>query len=380
MGFKAQLATTRGGERMTLHPLWSPSPEQIPKTHLYKFLNKCALKYRFPPSFQGLYDWSITDIASFWSEVWDFCGIIGHKGEIVLKTDAVFRHNRFFPQARLNFAENLLVGKEDAIAITYWCQDRLKQHISWNELKAMVASLSQFLKEAGIQPGDTVACITTNSPTTVAFMLAAASIGAVFSTCSPDLALGGLLDRLGQINPKIIMVTDAYWHKKKLCDIRNTVCQLLENLPSITGILQMPLPDHPFSPLPQAVSTQALFENHKPQELRFVSLPFSHPLYIVYSSGTTGPPKCIMHSAGGTLIQHKKEHQLHCDIHPGDRVFYCTNIAWMMWHWQVSALASGATIALYDGTPWAPQDILFRYVHQEQVTHMGGCSEVSQWL
>ena len=359
-------------------PLWTPTQSQINDTIVAKFLTRCAEKYNFPKEFDALYDWSVTDTGNFWSEVWDYCGIVGEKGTIAIKESSIFQENRFFPDASLNYAENILNVQHDpeAPAITFWCQDDIKSTLTHGALRAQVSQLAQYLRDKGLQPGDRVACVMPNTPDTIVFMLAAASIGAIFSSCSPDFGANSILDRITQIMPKILMVTDGQLYKRAFHDCSETIKMLIKGLPSVEQVIFVPFPGtRPEAPkplqAPSIITLSEIFKCYSPKDITFTRLPFNHPLYILYSSGTTGKPKCIVHGAGGTLIQHKKEHQLHCDIKPGDKLFYVTTVAWMMWHWQVSALASGAEIMLYDGFPFGPKDILFRYVAAEKITHMG---------
>lgn len=329
-------------------------------------------------NYDELHRWSIESIESFWTLVWDECGVIGDRGErtVVDKND-MFR-SRFFPDASLNFAEDLLRLRGSTDALVFWGEDRLRSRMSWDELHANVSRLSQALRAAGVTRGDRVAALLPNTPDAVIAMLATASIGATWSSCSPDFGRGAVLDRFGQIEPKVLIACDGYFYGGKEIDILPKLTGIASDLESVEQVVVVPFlrsalgKTTPTNEIPLAVLIEDFIAPFAAQEIEFERVPFEHPLYILFSSGTTGAPKCIVHSAGGTLLQHLKEHQLHSDIRPGDRVFYFTTCTWMMWNWLVSALASEATVLLYDGSPFHPGgEILFDFADAEGMTHFG---------
>jgi acetoacetyl-CoA synthetase len=281
---------------------------------------------------------------------------------------------RWFPGARLSFAENLLRRRDESDAIVFWGEDRVRRRISWAQLQDQVSRLSQAMRAAGIQRGDRVAAYLPNVPEAVVAMLAASSLGAIWSSTSPDFGVQGVLDRLGQIEPRLLFVADGYAYRGRQHDSLEKVSQIVARLPSLEQVVIVPYldSDPEIAAVPGAIPLKEFLAPYPPGPVAFEQLPFDHPLYIMFSSGTTGPPKCIVHGAGGTLLQHLKEHLLHCDVHPGDRVFYFTTCGWMMWNWLVSALASQATLLLYDGSPFHPHaGIAFDLADAERMTLLG---------
>jgi acetoacetyl-CoA synthetase len=327
-----------------------------------------------PDDYRGLHRWSITERGAFWSAVWDFCGVIGDKGEWLLADGELMPGARFLPDATLNFAENLLRLEGPTDAIVFRDEHGARRRCSWDELRATVSRMQQALVGLGIGEGDRVVGMLPNMPETVAMMLATASIGAVWSSCSPDFGPRGVLDRFSQIAPKLFVTVDGYHYSGKLIDIGATVDEVAEALaPAQTVVIDvLGRAEASAGRIEGAVTLEALLAPFSARPVSFVRLPFSHPLFILFSSGTTGKPKCIVHSAGGTLLQHLKEHRLHCDVHEGDRVFYFTTCGWMMWNWLVSALGCGATLCLYDGSPFHPEPTqLFDYAEAERFTLFG---------
>lgn len=353
-------------------PLWSPSPDNIAATRMSAFIRYCnaseGLELR---NTTGLHHFSIENQAAFWSAVWDFCGVIAEtKGEKIIygyeMPGAIF-----FPEARLNFAQNLLRRFDDATAMVFWGEDKIKRRMTWAELHQLVSILQQFLRDQGVVKGDRVAAMMPNTPEAIALMLAAASIGAIYSSCSPDFGARGVLDRFVQIEPRVFIACDGVWYNGKRINILERVGEIAANLPTIKQVLIVPYIEEK-NTVRDSLTLADINSSYTPKPVEFVQLPFEHPLYILFSSGTTGIPKCIVHSAGGTLLQHLKEHQLHCDLQAGDRFFYFTTCGWMMWNWLATGLASEAVLLLYDGSPLAPNErILFDYAEAERMTLFG---------
>ncbi len=351
-------------------PLYSPAPDRVDGTLLAAFKRELGEQNdRTFASYADLHQFSIEEPALFWSAVWDFTGVIGDKGETILAS-AAMPGASWFPDARLNFAENLLRDRSDTTALVFRGEDKVTGELSRAELYDHTARLAQALKASGVGPGDRVAAVMPNLPETIVIMLAATSIGAVFSSCSPDFGIEGVLDRFGQIDPKVLFTVDGYFFKGTTIDCTDKAQAVMSEL---TGLMQTVVVPYVECGHPEGTT---LFEDYiaeyDAEEIHFERFPFNHPLYILYSSGTTGTPKCIVHGAGGTLLQHKKEHQLHTDIREGDPLFYFTTCGWMMWNWLVSGLASGAKLMLYDGNPFHPRsDVLFDYAAEQRCRIFG---------
>jgi acetoacetyl-CoA synthetase len=361
-------------------PLWTPSAERIASAPLTAFTRAAAERAGRPlASYAELHAWSVEDREGFWSLVWDFCGVVGEKGAAgeprVLVDGDRMPGAAFFPDARLNFAENLLRGSGPETAIVFRGEDKVERRLSWDELRALVSRLQQLFASLDVRAGDRVAGMMPNMPETIAAMLAAASVGAVWSSCSPDFGEQGVLDRFGQIEPVVLIVPDGYWYSGKPIEVGAKVAAVAAKLPSVRKMLVVDYLGTSADVAATVGNAEALEDALAPfaaRALAFEPLPFAHPLYILYSSGTTGVPKCIVHSAGGTLLQHLKEQRLHCGIAEGDRFFYFTTCGWMMWNWLVSGLASGATLLLYDGSPFHPDgNVLFDYADAEGMTYFG---------
>ncbi|MCC6203912.1 MAG: acetoacetate--CoA ligase [Hyphomicrobiales bacterium] len=357
-------------------PLWSPSQEKVAQSNLTAFAAKAERIAGRPLSdYAGLHRWSIEERGAFWSLVWDEFGVIGEKGGRDLVDGDRMPGARFFPDATLNFAENLLrkTGADDAIV--FRGEDKVEKRLSWDELHALVSRLQQALTAAGVRAGDRVAAMLPNMPEAVAAMLAVTSLGAVWSSCSPDFGERGVLDRFGQIEPTVFFAVDGYWYNGKPVDVSEKVAAVASQLPGVRKTIVVDYlgkADAVAASTPRGESLAAAIRPFAAKPVTFERVPFGHPLYILFSSGTTGIPKCIVHSVGGTLLQHIKEHRLHGDIREGDRVFYFTTLGWMMWNWLVSGLASGATLLLFDGSPFAPNgNVLFDYADAEKMTYFG---------
>jgi acetoacetyl-CoA synthetase len=356
-------------------PLWQPSAERVASTRLTAFVRAAEARTgRSLAAYADLHRFSVEDPEAFWPLVWDVCGIeAADRGRIVVQDRDRMPGARFFPDARLNFAENLLRSPDDRPAIVFWGETRVRRILTRAELYAEVSRLAQALASFGIGSGDRVAGYLPNMPEAVVAMLAAASLGAVWSSCSPDFGVQGVLDRFGQIEPRVLVSADGYFYNGRRHDSLERLEGIMAGLPTVEHTIVVPYVGADPGRRPRGTRLWAeVVEPHRAAPMRFEPFPFNHPLYILYSSGTTGAPKCIVHGAGGTLIQHLKEHQLHCDIRPGDRVFYYTTCGWMMWNWLVSALASEATILLYDGSPFHPDGrVLFDFADATDMTLFG---------
>jgi acetoacetyl-CoA synthetase len=349
-----------------LKPLWAPSPERAAQTGLARFMAQAG---KAGASYEELHRWSVERSEDFWSLLWDFCGVRGDKGARRLVDGDRMPGARFFPDGRLNFAENLLRERDASPAVIFWGEDRIKRHLSRRELHDLVSRLQQALAAAGVRKGDRVAGYLPNLPESLAAMLATASLGAIWSSCSPDFGVQGVLDRFGQIEPKVLFCADGYLYGGKEFDSQDKAAEILAKLPTVTACVVLP---YLGAKIKAGVSLEEFVSAFPAREVRFEKVEFNHPLYILYSSGTTGVPKCIVHGTGGTLLQHLKEHLLHSDVRPGDRVFYFTTLGWMMWNWLVSGLAAGATLLLYDGSPFVARGrILFDFADAEGMTHFG---------
>ncbi|RWD98671.1 acetoacetate--CoA ligase [Mesorhizobium sp.] len=357
-------------------PLWTPTQDKIASAPMTAFMKAAEAKSgKAFSSYAELHRWSIDDREAFWSLVWDFCGLVGDKGERAIIDGEKMPGAAFFPDAKLNFAENLLKKTGGGLAIVFRGEDKVEHRLSWNELHALTSRLQQLFLSLGVGEGDRIAAMMPNMPETVAAMLAAASIGAVWSSCSPDFGEQGVLDRFGQIEPVVFIAPDGYWYNGKAIEVADKVRVVAEKLTTVRKVLivdYLGTSSDVAATIDKAAALEEALSPFAAKPLAFERLRFSHPLYILFSSGTTGIPKCIVHSAGGTLIQHVKEHRLHAGLLDGDRFFYFTTCGWMMWNWLVSGLASGATLLLYDGSPFYPDgNTLFDFADAEEMTHFG---------
>jgi len=355
-------------------PIWTPSPQRVAESNLTRFATLARARHGAPSGdYDTLWQWSVDERESFWSALVDFAGVIHTPGASpVLANRDSMPGARWFADMRLNFAENLLARDDDHAALVFTNERGIRRELSYRRLREDVARVAAGLRDLGLQPGDRVAGFMPNLPETVVAMLATTSIGAVWTSCSPDFGLNGVLDRFGQVEPRVLFTADGYFYGGKALDSLAAIKGVLEHLPSVERVVVVPYvdPDPDVSSLPNAVDYRAF--GRAGARLGFTRVPFDAPLYVMYSSGTTGIPKCIVHGVGGTLLQHRKEHLLHVDLKPDDRLFYFTTCGWMMWNWLVSGLASGSTQLLYEGSPFTPdRDVLWRMAERERVTHFG---------
>ena len=356
--------------------LWQPSPERIAQANLTRFIALANERWRAGATdHASLYDWSIRAPAQFWEAVWDFAAVVGDKGPAPYLADGDRMPGAsWFPRARLNFAENLLRRRDADTALVFWGENKVRRALTFGELYEQVSRTAQALRGMGVQRGDRVAAFMPNLPETIIALLATASIGAIWSSCSPDFGVQGVLDRFGQIEPKVLFCVDGYWYSGKSIETLGRIAEIVRRLPGLERVVVVPYltPEPAIDAIPKAVYLAAFLAAFGARDIEFERGAFDQPLLILYSSGTTGVPKGIVHGAGGTLLQHLKEHQLHTDVKHGERLFYFTTCGWMMWNWLVSGLASGATLLLYDGSPFYPNpSVLFDLADAERMSVFG---------
>ncbi|PKN65902.1 MAG: acetoacetate--CoA ligase [Deltaproteobacteria bacterium HGW-Deltaproteobacteria-15] len=339
--------------------LWKPSDQRVRETNMYRFMTQVNRKYNKNfADYDSLYQWSVQNIPEFWALVWDFVGIkVSKPYDQVVDDPGKMPGTKWFPGARLNFAENLLRYRDDRTALIFLGEDREVRKITYAQLFEEVARIAKPLKDMNIKPGDRVVGFMPNMPETIFAMLAATSLGATWSSCSPDFGIKGVLDRFGQIQPRVLFTANGYWFKGKEMDSLERISNILKDLPSIEKVVVVPYtrkkPD--ITGISKGVHYSDFRVSGPVPALDFVQLPFDHPHYIMYSSGTTGLPKCMVQGAGGVLINQLKELMIHTDLRREDTIFYFTTCGWMMWNWLTCSLAVGATLVLYDGNPFHPE-------------------------
>jgi acetoacetyl-CoA synthetase len=359
-----------------IEPLWTPTSEQIETAKITELRRAVSAQWQVDlPDSTALWRFSVDEREKFWRTIIDFCDL---KGETWGERDSVdvdkLPGAKWFPDARFNFAENLLKRRDDGEALVFWGEDKVRRRMTFAELYDAVSQLAQALHTEGVEPGDRVVGYMPNTPEAIISMLAAASLGATWSSCSPDFGLQGVLDRFGQIEPKVLIACDGYFYNGKTHDIRKKTADLVSGVPSIQRVVIVPyaLTEPDISCIRDAVDLTDFVGNFTPADIQFAQMPFSHPLYILYSSGTTGQPKCIVHEAGGMLLKHTVEQVAQFSIGPDSRVFWFTTLGWMMWNWLASNLAWGATLLLYDGSPFYPDgNVLWDFAAQEKMTLFG---------
>jgi len=347
--------------------LWSPDEARINSSAMTEFQQFCGVNGRYAE----LHHFSVEKPEEFWSRLWDYCEVIGEKGTQILSRGAEMPGAQFFPESKINFAENLLRYNDDQLALVTYLENGSRKTLTYRQLREKVEALVFWMQSEGIVAGDRVVALLPNIPETVVTMLAASSLGATFSSCSPDFGANGVLDRFGQISPKILVACTGYFYGGKTLDIRDRVKNIIDAVSSVEKVLIVDLIET--GGIGLSIETEFNEACASPREnFRFYPQSFNHPLYIMYSSGTTGSPKCIVHGAGGTLLQHLKEHFLHVGLKRSDVLFYYTTCGWMMWNWLVSGLASGATLVLFDGSPFYPApNVLLDLIEKEKISVFG---------
>jgi acetoacetyl-CoA synthetase len=356
--------------------LWTPSQDQIDGANITAFKKQVEQDWGVElADTEALWEFSVTELEKFWTSVWDYTGLVAEtRGDRVLADGDKMPGAKWFPDARLSFAENCLRRRDDGEAMVFIGEQQVVRRLSFKDVYDQVSVTQQLLRDLGVGKGDRVAGYLPNMPETIICMLAVNSLGAVWSSCSPDFGQQGVLDRFGQIEPKVLFCTDGYWYNGKRHHVREKTASIAAELPTLIKTVLLPYGDQDadVGPLQNAVTFADATKDIEPTDVTFEQLPFDDPLYIMFSSGTTGAPKCIIHSQGGTLLKHASEQPLHCDIRKDDRVFFFTTCGWMMWNWLATNIAWGATLLLYDGSPFYPSgEVLFTLADTEKMTLFG---------
>ncbi|MEM8647250.1 MAG: AMP-binding protein, partial [Pseudomonadota bacterium] len=357
--------------------LWQPSEERKASTNIAKFMTFVNNRHGSDiATYDALHAYSVSEQEKFWADIWDFCGVKAEiRGERVLENGDKMPGARYFPDSRLNYAENMLQRRDDKVTLVFRGEDKVRREVTARELYDDVARMHAALAAFGLEAGDRVCGITPNMPETIVAFLGAVSLGGTWSSCSPDFGVQGVLDRFGQVEPRVLVVCDGYYYNGKTHNIADKVREIASQLPTLEQVVVIDYigeAEAVAASIDKAVTMEAFLAPHAAGEIAFAQMPFDHPIYILFSSGTTGVPKCIVHTQGAALLKHMVEQTLHTDIKEDDKLFYFTTCGWMMWNWLVSALATGCTMLLYDGSPFYPDEkAIFDFADETGMTIFG---------